>query len=242
MLTLRRMERRGKVERYRFTAADDETLKGFMLVAANVNLDAVDHKQFAEYAKRHDVYYWVMRYRGERFKIYAGRTNSLPRRYASTPTVFSRGCRTTTNCGTFKIGCGSGFSTRSSISIFWRRPATANGRPKFSDRRAPLSINEPKPIRQHFLHRIANFFALDSRNECSRFRQFLPQNSDVRNRKDRRPEGQELYEESPLETSLIPSARKPATDLPRSEGSGMGQIKRQFLLIFSGRKVRRKRN
>src|SRR5580704_8638661 len=68
------------LERYRFTAADDEILKEFIRVAANVDLDAVDHKQFAGYAKRHGVYYWVMRYRGERFKIYAGRTNSLPRR------------------------------------------------------------------------------------------------------------------------------------------------------------------
>jgi len=49
------MERREKVERYRFTDADDETLKEFTLVAANVDLDAVDHKQFAGYAKRHGV-------------------------------------------------------------------------------------------------------------------------------------------------------------------------------------------
>lgn len=79
------------MERYWFTAADGETLKGFMLVAANVNLDAVDHKQFAGYAKRHGVYYWVMRYRGERFKIYAGRTNSLPRRIREYANSFQSG-------------------------------------------------------------------------------------------------------------------------------------------------------
>ena len=79
------------MERYRFTAADDETLKEFTLVAANVDLDAVDHKQFAGYAKRHGVYYWVMRYRGERFKIYAGRTNSLPRRIREYANGFQSG-------------------------------------------------------------------------------------------------------------------------------------------------------
>jgi hypothetical protein len=79
------------LERYRFTAADDEILKEFIRVAANVDLDAVDHKQFAGYAKRHGVYYWVMRYRGERFKIYAGRTNSLPRRIREYANSFQSG-------------------------------------------------------------------------------------------------------------------------------------------------------
>ncbi len=79
------------MERYRFTPADDEILKEFIRVAANVDLDAVDHKQFAGYAKRHGVYYWVMRYRGERFKIYAGRTNSLPRRIREYANSFQSG-------------------------------------------------------------------------------------------------------------------------------------------------------
>lgn len=230
------------MERYRFTAADDETLKGFMLVAANVNLDAVDHKQFAGYAKRHGVYYWVMRYRGERFKIYAGRTNSLPRRIREYATSFQSGVSNDYKLRHFQDWMRERFLDAELDLYFLETSSHGERETEILRQTRPFINNEPTPIRQHFLQRIANFFALDSRNECSRFRQFLPQNSDVRNRKNRRPEGQELYEESPLETSLIPSARKPASDLPRSEGSGMGQIKRQFLLIFSGGKVRRKPN
>jgi hypothetical protein len=79
------------VERYRFTAADDEILKEFVRIAANVDLDAVDHNQFTRYAKRQGVYYWVKRFRGERFKIYAGRTNSLPRRVREYANRFQSG-------------------------------------------------------------------------------------------------------------------------------------------------------
>jgi hypothetical protein len=79
------------VERYRFTAADDEILKEFTRVAAHVDLDTVDHQQFTRYAKRHGVYWWVMRYRGELFKIYAGRTNSLPRRIREYANSFQPG-------------------------------------------------------------------------------------------------------------------------------------------------------
>jgi len=39
---------------------------------------------------------------------------------------------------------------------------------------------------------------------------------------------------------LDPQRQKAASDLRRSAGSGMGQIRRQFLLIFSGQKVRQK--
>ena len=68
--------------RYRFTPEDEVTLVSFRPVLQNVDLDTVNRKaaELASYAKKSGVYCWVMRWREARYKVYVGRTKSLPRR------------------------------------------------------------------------------------------------------------------------------------------------------------------
>jgi hypothetical protein len=71
-----------RMEQYRFTPEDEAMLVSFRPVLQNVDLDTVNRKaaELASYATKFGVYCWVMRWREARYKIYVGRTKSLPRR------------------------------------------------------------------------------------------------------------------------------------------------------------------
>lgn len=71
------------LERYRLT--DDEAtmfLVEFSLIMSDINLKIVDLNDPAikALAKKNGVYFWMMRLGDRAYKIYAGKTNSLPRR------------------------------------------------------------------------------------------------------------------------------------------------------------------
>jgi hypothetical protein len=228
------------LERYRFTAADDEILKEFIRVAANVDLDTVDHKQFAGYAKRHGVYYWVMRYRGERFKIYAGCTNSLPRRIREYGNSFQSGVPNDYKLQHFQHWMRERFPD-AELDLYFTETSDHGEREKeiirqtrpFINKRAETDSAALLAVNREFFragfekrmlatpkHRLEA-----SRSGTERIAERKAKNST----KDRR-----------WRPSLIPSARKPALDLRPPEGLGMGQIGRQFLLTFSGLKVQQK--
>jgi hypothetical protein len=71
-----------RMGQYRFTPEDEVTLISFRPVLQNVDLDTVNRKaaELASHAKKSGVYCWVMRWRKARYKVYVGRTKSLPRR------------------------------------------------------------------------------------------------------------------------------------------------------------------
>jgi hypothetical protein len=72
------------LDRYKLTDNDTRLLDGlgFRLLTSNVNLEAIDFNlpAIAAFKKQKAVYFWRMRYNGEEYKIYVGKTNSLPRR------------------------------------------------------------------------------------------------------------------------------------------------------------------
>lgn len=69
---------------YKLTDEDTRLLDelGFRPIAMNVNLEAIDLRLPAITALKDQrcVYFWRMRHGGEEYKIYVGKTNSLPRR------------------------------------------------------------------------------------------------------------------------------------------------------------------
>jgi hypothetical protein len=82
-----------RMRRYRFTPEDEVTLASFRPVLQNVDLDTVNHKttELASYSRKSGVYCWVMRWREARYKVYVGRTNSLPRRLKEYTNKFQPG-------------------------------------------------------------------------------------------------------------------------------------------------------
>lgn len=71
------------LERYRLT--NDEATKflvEFNLIMSDINLKNIDLNDPAikALAKKNGVYFWIMRLGDSAYKIYAGKTNSLPRR------------------------------------------------------------------------------------------------------------------------------------------------------------------
>ena len=70
------------ISKYKVTDSDAELLAGFHLVAGNVDLETVDvdASTFTALQGVHGVYFWLMRHAGGIYKLYAGKTNSLPRR------------------------------------------------------------------------------------------------------------------------------------------------------------------
>ena len=70
--------------RYKLSDEDTRFLDslGFRPIAMGVDLELLDLKSaaFASLNNQNSVYFWRMRHGGEEYKIYVGRTKSLPRR------------------------------------------------------------------------------------------------------------------------------------------------------------------
>jgi hypothetical protein len=67
----------GSLDRYQLKDGD---LLGFIPVSENIRPNTYESEQILAYPEGSGVYYWIMRYEGNRFKIYVGRTTSLRRR------------------------------------------------------------------------------------------------------------------------------------------------------------------
>jgi hypothetical protein len=85
----------GGLESYRLTKEDEFLLQslGFKIIAEDVEFDALDLKrpEIAALKDKKSVYFWRMRHGGEVFKIYVGKTNSLPRRLREYSNKFQPG-------------------------------------------------------------------------------------------------------------------------------------------------------
>lgn len=72
------------LSRYKLTDEDARLLQnfGFLLIARDVDLETIDLKlpAIAALKDQKTVYFWHMRYGGEEYKVYVGKTSSLPRR------------------------------------------------------------------------------------------------------------------------------------------------------------------
>jgi hypothetical protein len=77
---------------HRMTSADETALSGFELVYADVDLTSLrPNGELQKFKGQGGVYLWVMTLRGNRFKIYAGRCDCLPRRIGNYTNGFQPG-------------------------------------------------------------------------------------------------------------------------------------------------------
>jgi len=66
-----------------FKLSDDELLtlnSDYSLIIKNVDFTSINKNQYNEIPENYGVYFWLMRYKNDSYKIYIGKTNSLKRR------------------------------------------------------------------------------------------------------------------------------------------------------------------
>jgi hypothetical protein len=80
------------MDSFKMTSADDAALQAFELVYSNANLLTLKpNGELKKYDLKRGLYFWVMRLNGERYKIYAGRSNNLRFRMQNYTTKFQPG-------------------------------------------------------------------------------------------------------------------------------------------------------